>query len=178
LKEDPRLHVSEADLEKQYQFVTQVNGRISLGHQTINDIRGLRKQLQDLRDRLPKTPENKPVLDAADALDKKMTEVEEGLIQTKAKSGEDALNFPIRVMNQMVDLANVAQESDAAPTAQSYQVYEVLNKELDVQLAKWKEVQSTELVALNQKMREANVPGVSIPPAKPNEPAPGRRRGN
>jgi alpha-mannosidase len=118
------------------------------------------------------------VLDAADALDKKMTEVEEGLIQTKAKSGEDALNFPIRVMNQMVDLANVAQESDAAPTAQSYQVYEVLNKELDVQLAKWKEVQSTELVALNQKMREANVPGVSIPPAKPNEPAPGRRRGN
>jgi len=71
LKEDPRLHVSEADLEKQYQFVTQINGRISLGHQTINDIRGLRKQLQDLRDRLPKTPENKPVLDAADALDKR-----------------------------------------------------------------------------------------------------------
>ena len=113
------------------------------------------------------------MLDAADALDKKMTEVEEALIQTKAKSGEDALNFPIRTMNQMVDLANVVQGSDAAPTAQSFAVYEVLNKQLDVQLAKWKEVQSHELAALNQKMKEANVPGVSIPPAKPNEPAAG-----
>jgi len=31
-----------------------------------------------------------------------MTEVEEALIQTKARSGQDVLNYPIRLNNQLV----------------------------------------------------------------------------
>ncbi len=167
VKTDPRIHVPQADLDKQFQFATLLNQRITAGHDAINQIRGLRQQIVLLKQRLPASAENKPVLDAADALDKRMTEVEDALIQTKATSGEDALNFPIKVMNQLVDLFGSVESADAAPTAQAHAVYEVLNKELTEQLAKWDEIQKKDLAELNAKMRQSNVPGISVPPALP-----------
>jgi photosystem II stability/assembly factor-like uncharacterized protein len=167
VKTDPRIHVSQADLDKQFQFATQLNQRITAGHEAINQIRGLRQQITLLKQRLPANAENKPVLDAADALDKSMTAVEEELIQTKATAGEDALNFPIKVVNQLVALFSSVEGADAAPTAQAYAVYEVLNKKLTEQLAKWDEIQKKELADLNAKMRQSNVPGISVPPAQP-----------
>jgi photosystem II stability/assembly factor-like uncharacterized protein len=165
VKVDPRLHVSQEDLDKQFEFATRLNGRITAGHDAINQIRSLRAQIDSLRQRLPATPEYKTVLDAADTLNKKMTAVEEEMIQIKSTSNEDALNFPIRTVNQLVDLFGTVESADAAPTAQSYDVFEVLNKQLTASLAKWGDIQKTDLVDLNAKMAQANVPGVSLPPA-------------
>ena len=174
---DPRIKASQADLDKQFEFATLLNARITAGHDAINQIRGLRQQLDMLRQRLAPTAENRPVLDAAAALNTKMTEVEEELIQTKATSGEDALNFPIKVVNQLVDVFSTVESADAAPTAQSYAVFDILDKELTASLAKWDEIQKTDLVALNAKMAQANIPGVSIPPARPAGGGRGGRRG-
>jgi len=165
VKTDPRLHVSQEDLDKQFEFATRINSRISAGHDAINQIRSLRTQIESLRQRLPASAEYKSVLDAADALNKKMTTVEEEMIQTKSTSNEDALNFPIRVVNQLVDLFGTVESADAAPTAQSYEVFDVLNKQLTASLAKWDDIQKTDLADLNAKMAQANVPGVSLPPA-------------
>jgi photosystem II stability/assembly factor-like uncharacterized protein len=177
---DPRVRVSQADLDKQFQFATQLNERITAGHDAINQIRGLRQQIDLLKQRLSATAENKPVLDAADALNKRMTEVEEELIQVKSTAGEDALNFPIKVVNQLAALFGSVESANAAPTAQAYAVFDVLNKKLTEQLAKWDEIQKKDLADLNDKMRAANVPGISVPPARPATPGGrgGRRGGN
>ncbi len=53
-----------------------------------------------------------------------MTEVEEALIQTKAKSGQDVLNFPVRLNNDLVALGGVVGSADSAPTQQSYEVFD------------------------------------------------------
>ncbi len=164
---DPRIHAPQADLDKQFEFATRINERVTAGHDAINQIRGLRQQIDLLHQRLAATPENKPVLDAADALNKKMTEVEEELIQVKSTAGEDALNFPIRVVNQLVALFGVVEGGDAAPTAQSYEVFDVLNAKLTTSLAKWDDIQKKELADFNAKMRQANIPGISVPPARP-----------
>ena len=179
VKEDPNYKVSEEDLQKQFEFASKINERIALGHQTIIDIRALRTQIDALKQRLTPGADTKPVLDAANALDKKMTEVEEALIQTKSKAGEDALNFPIKVMNQIVDLFGVVESTDGAPSAQSYEVFDYLNKELDTQLAAWSDIQKNELAALNEQMRQHNIPGISIPPVRqPGMGGRGGRRGN
>jgi photosystem II stability/assembly factor-like uncharacterized protein len=164
---DPRIHVPQADLDKQFEFATRINERVTAGHDAINQIRGLRQQIDLLHQRLAATPENKSVLDAADALNKKMTEVEEELIQVKSTAGEDALNFPIRVVNQLVALFGVVEGGDAAPTAQSHEVFDVLNAKLTTSLAKWDDIQKKDLADFNAKMRQANIPGISVPPARP-----------
>jgi tRNA A37 threonylcarbamoyladenosine modification protein TsaB len=80
----------------------------------------------------------------AAALDAKITEVEAQVYQVKNQSGQDPLNYPIRVNNQIAALSGVIASTEAKPTKQSQVVFEVLNKELEVYLVElrkaWKEL--------------------------------------
>ena len=78
----------------------------------------------------------KPVVDAAKDLDKKMTEVEEALYQTKNRSSQDPLNFPIRLNDKLNAVASSAALGDYRPTAQAVQVKSELTAAIDAQLAK------------------------------------------
>ncbi|HEX6905970.1 MAG TPA: hypothetical protein VF154_05120, partial [Terriglobales bacterium] len=117
---------------------------------------------KDIDKRLKDDPREKTVADAGKALDKKMTAVEEALIQTKAKSDEDVLNFPIRLNNQLVALGGVVGSASSAPTQQSYEVYDMLSGRIDEQLAKWKEILATDVKSYNDLVRQQNVPALIV----------------
>ena len=87
--------------------------------------------------------------------------VEEKVIQPKSKSGEDPLNYPIQVANQLADLQDTVESADAAPTAQSYVVFDELNGRLETQLAAWREIQSKDLVALNDLIKKNNIEAIA-----------------
>ncbi len=91
-----------------------------------------------------------------------MTEVEEALIQTKAKSGQDVLNFPVRLNNHLVALSGVVGSADSAPTKQSYEVFDMLSKAVDEQLAKWKAIVSSEVAAYNNLVKQQEVPALMV----------------
>ena len=96
-----------------------------------------------------------------------MTEVEEALIQTKAKSGQDVLNFPIRVNNHLAALAGVVASADSAPTKQSYEVFDMLSKTVDEQLAKWQFVVTMDVKSYNDLIKQQDVPALLVkPPAE------------
>jgi hypothetical protein len=104
----------------------------------------------------------KAVAAAGRQLDKKMTDVEEVLVQTKAKSGQDVLNYPIRLNNYLAALANVVASAEGAPTQASYDVYEMLSKQLDEQLGKWKQILATDVVAYDEAVRKQDVPAIVL----------------
>ena len=106
--------------------------------------------------------DSKRLADAGKALDKKMTEVEEVLIQTKAKSGQDVLNFPVRLNNDIAALGGVVGSADSAPTQQSYEVDELLSQRLNEQLVKWNQIQSTDIPAYNNLVKQQEVPAVKV----------------
>src|SRR5205807_10329329 len=111
-----------------------------------------------LNKRLENNPQAKLIAEAGKQLDKKMTAVEEALIQTKAKSSQDVLNYPIRLNNQLVALGGVVRSADSAPTQASYQVFDMLSKQLDQQLAKWNQILSADVPAYNDVVRKQDVP--------------------
>ena len=117
------------------------------------------RRLRELR-----VPCAKTAADAGKSLDKKMTEVEEALIQTKAKSGQDVLNFPIRVNNHLAALAGVVASADSAPTKQSYEVFDMLSKTVDEQLAKWQSVVTTDVKSYNDLIKQQDVPALLVKP--------------
>jgi putative SOS response-associated peptidase YedK len=157
IQKDPRVNVSQADLEKQYEFATRIRDRVNAGHEAVNQMRSVRGQLEELKKRLAADSGAKAVVDSGDALKKKIDAVEEKIIQPKSKSGEDPLNYPIQVANQLMDLQETVESADTAPTAQSYVVFDELNARLETQLAAWREVQSKELAALNDLMKKNNM---------------------
>ena len=54
-----------------------------------------------------------------------LAEVEDSLYQTKNRSGQDPLNYPIRLNNRIGALLGVVQSADGRPTQQTYDVYKV-----------------------------------------------------
>ncbi len=162
VKENPRIQVTQAALEKQLTLALQVQGVVNSAHDAVNEIRGLHEQLVALEKRVGGS--HKDIADAAKSLDKKAVAIEDDLINPKSKSGEDPLNYPIRLADQMMALGSTVESDDSAPTTASYTVYNELKAKIEAQLADWTTLQKKDLVSLNRMMKRANVPFVSVTP--------------
>jgi hypothetical protein len=158
IKSDPRLKVTPEDLAKQFDLLLKIRDKVTATDDAIIQIRDLREQIDAVNKRLKNDPREKTIAEAGKSLDKKMTVVEEALIQTKAKSGQDVLNFPVRLNNHLVALSGVVSSADTAPTTQSYEVFDMLNKAVNEQLAKWKEIIATDVSAYNNLVKQQEIP--------------------
>ena len=164
IKADPRLTTTPADYAKQLELGLKIRDKLSETHNAIVEIRDVRKQVEDLLKRVSGQPNFKVVNDAGTALNKKLTEIEETLYQTKNQSSQDPLNFPIRLNNKLAALGGVVGGAEAAPTTQSYAVYDELVAQINVQLQKLAQVMRTDVPAFNQLVRDQNIPAVVVKP--------------
>jgi len=150
LREDPRVTATPADLKAQYDFLLGIRDKFSEVTEQITRIREVRKQLADVKKRVGKSKESKPVVDAANDLDKKITAIEEALYQTKNHSEEDPLNFPVRLNNKLAAVGDSAAIGAWAPTAQDVAVRDEVVAQINEQLAKLKAIWETDLPAFNK----------------------------
>ncbi len=145
----------------------KIRDKLTETHNAIIQIRDMRKQVDDLLKRVKGQPKFKVINDAATALNKNLTEVEETLYQTKNQSNQDPLNFPIRLNNKLAALGGVVSRGDAAPTDQSYAVYDELVVQIDAQLQRLVRFMGTDVPAFNQLVKDQSVPAVVIKPPRP-----------
>ena len=164
VKKDPRSSGTQADLQAQFDLLMAAHDKLSEVHQQIERIRNVRTQLTDVRKRAGDDAASKPIVDAAKALDKKMTAIEEALYQTKNRSRQDPLNFPIRLNDKLASLAESVATGDYAPTAQAQTVYRELVTKIDAQLNALNEIWQKDLPAFNQLVQ--HVPAVKLPAMK------------
>jgi hypothetical protein len=163
IRKDPRSSATQEDLEAQFRFLMDVRDKLTETHDAIRRIREVRAQLDDTKKRLRGKEDMKPVLDAAKELDKKMTAVEEVLYQTKNRSSQDPLNFPIRLNDKLTGVADSASLGDFKPTAQAVEVKEQLIQAIDAELAKLRQVWEGDLARFNELAREKGVAAVIVP---------------
>ncbi len=168
IKPDPRLTTTPADYAKQMELGLKIRDKLSETHNAIIQIRDVRKQVEDLLKRVAGQPNFKVVNDAGTALNKKLTTIEETLYQTKNQSNQDPLNFPIRLNNKLAALGGVVGSAEAAPTAQSYAVYDEVVTQIDAELQKLAQLMRTDVPAFNQLVRDQNIPAVVVKPAGAN----------
>ncbi|HSE16201.1 MAG TPA: hypothetical protein VLB46_04065, partial [Pyrinomonadaceae bacterium] len=168
IKPDPRLTVTPADYAKQVELGLKIRDKLTETHNAIIQIRDVRKQIEDLLKRIAGQPNFKVVNDAGTALNKNLTAIEEALYQTKNQSNQDPLNFPIRLNNKLAALGGVVGSAEAAPTAQSYAVYDEVVAQIDAQLQKLAQLMRTDVPAFNQLVRDQNIPAVVVKPAGGN----------
>lgn len=166
---DPRVRTSQADLEKQFELRRNIQMRLTEISDTVNQIRDLRAQLQALRKRLGEQGSDggsrRSLTTAAEELEKKVTPVEEELIQVKLRSSQDSLNYPLKVDGKLAELASFVESADAAPTQQSSELFEVLSGQVAAQLAHWNEIAARDTPAFNDSLRKENIPLIWIAPA-------------
>ena len=161
VKMDPRVQSSAEDLRKQFDLMLKMRDREDELNKTVLAIRDLRAQLQALEKRLGSGDDAKPIVSASADLRKKISAIEEELVQVNGKSSEDFANYPTKLESKFAFLQNVTDSADTAPTAAELSVFADLDQRLEAQLAKWRDVLSKDVVALNDTMRKNNVPLVA-----------------
>ncbi len=165
---DPRLvaeGISEADLIEQFKLSVRVRDKVSEANQAVIDIRSLRDQINQ---RLQKVTGRRKdeIQKLADAVLVPLTAVESEAYQVRNRSGQDPLNYPIKLNNKIAALAGVIESADNKPTDQSVEVFNELSAQLDAQLAKMKETLSKQLPLLNGALKREKLEAVD-PKAKP-----------
>jgi photosystem II stability/assembly factor-like uncharacterized protein len=159
IKPNPNYAATEADLDDQTAFLLSVRDKFSEIQKAIKDIRAVRTQVNEFTAKLDGQKELKAF---ADSVVKKITSIEEVLYQTKAKSGQDVLNYPIRLNDKIAGLFNVVASGQTAPSKQAKEAFADLAAQSDVALSRLKAVMASDLKALNQMIHEKMVPVISI----------------
>jgi photosystem II stability/assembly factor-like uncharacterized protein len=163
---DPRTKEAEPQLQKQFALAMQVNDRISQLHQAINEIRDIKSQVQVLHHRFGNDERMKPTFTATDELDRKMSEIEQQLIQVNAKGSEATLAFP-SMLNERFDGFSHFIEGDHDPTTGQLQVFKILSDKLDEQVTKWAQIKSEDVPKVSGLIKQLELPGLNLPAPSP-----------
>jgi photosystem II stability/assembly factor-like uncharacterized protein len=159
LIKDPRAPTTPEDFQKQLSLSLQVRDKLSQANEGVIQIRDVRGQVEGFVNRYK---DNKAIVEAGNALIKRLTAVEEELYQTKNRSSQDPLNYPIKLNNKIAALLGVIASTDVAPTRQTYQVFEELATQLNAQLKILEGLVKTDVPAFNKLVRDQNVPAVVV----------------
>jgi hypothetical protein len=84
--------------------------------------------------------------------------IEEALHQTKAKSGQDVLNFPIRLDDKIAGVFESAAAGYTAPTKQVKEAYAELKALADIQLKQYDTLKKEGVKALNEAVHKLGIP--------------------
>jgi len=152
IAKNPNSEQSVTDIESQVSFVQSINDKVTEAHQAIIDIRSLRKQMKDYVGKI----NDEDLKAESEKIDSLMTLVEEALYQTKNRSGQDPLNFPIRLTNKLAHLNSLTQmgTNDYPPTSAAIAVRDELVGAIDNHLINWVEVKNKMIPAFNQLVKE------------------------
>jgi photosystem II stability/assembly factor-like uncharacterized protein len=159
---DPRIKDAEAALPKQFDLSAKVVNRIGELHQAINEIRNVKTQIQGLHKRFGEDDRLKPALTAADDLSKKMTAVEEQLIQVNMKGSEGNLAFPNMLNEALYSFSRTIEYADYGPTRPQGDVFKMLSDRLDEQLKKWTQIKTEEVPKIAALIKQVELPAISV----------------
>lgn len=158
--QSPVSEGSVADIDKQFEFVKSINDKVSESHQAIIDIRSMKTQIKAYTDMIA----DKDIKTYASKMDSLASAVEKNLYQTKNKSGQDPLNFPIKLTNKLAHLNSLMNIgiNDFPPTMAMYKVRDEMISLIDTELKTWKEVKEKMLVTLNKMIKDKALDAIII----------------
>jgi len=164
LKLDPRVQVSEADLEQQLNLLLQTRDELSRVYDAVNQIQDVRSQLSGLKRRLPENASTKTIVTSADDLEKKLVAVREDLINLTISANEDSLAYPPQLDAKLAYLAMDVGTADSAPTEAEQKEFEKLKRQSGELIGRWQDLQRRDLAAFQKLTAEGSLSTVVVPP--------------
>ena len=157
LLKDPRSSATEKDLKSQFNFIIEIQEKLTEIHKTLKNITKIKEQVKLLKESITDKEKNKEIIDLADKIVKELTEYENVLYQTKSKSNQDPLNFPIRLNNKLAHLNSLSSIGDFRPTDQSMEFKNEVVKLIDDELAKIYAIFENDVTKLNKKVKQSEI---------------------
>ena len=159
---DPRAEASVDDMQKQFDFITDINTTIEKAHNSIKNIKKINGKLDAFMKQYKGNEQTKDLVEKAKAMKEKFEAVEKALYQTKNKSRQDPLNFPIRLNNKLGHLNSLVAMDDFPPTEQDIAVKNELSGQIEAQLKTFDNLINTEIEAFNDEFNALKLNYLSV----------------
>jgi hypothetical protein len=160
--EHPKIKVSQEDLAAQYELAIHLRDTITAIHKAVKDIRKIRASVEAFIGSISDTTEANQFKESAKPLTDSLQYIEDALIQTKIKAGEDALRFPIRLNDKLATLFDIVKTADAKPTDQDYDVFHDLCHQVDKQLTVFKMMKNNLVPKFNTLAEHSRKPVINL----------------
>ncbi|WP_405200201.1 VPS10 domain-containing protein [Christiangramia sp. LLG6405-1] len=147
---DANAETDLAGMQKQYDFISSVNKTVDKAHQSIKKMRKVDAQLQDFQKQYKNNEQVKPLVEKAKTLSEELSEIENALYQTRNRSNQDPLNFPIKLTNKLAHLNSLVGMDDFPPTQQDIAVKDQLTASINEELNKFDQLLEEEVKAFNK----------------------------
>ena len=167
VEKDPRLdNVTIADLTEQFTLAMKINDDVTGANEIVILVRELKRQM----DAALKANQDAALKTTLDGFREKLSAIEEDVYQVRNRSGQDPLNFPIKLNNKIAALGSTVQHGDGKPTASSYEVYDLLHKRLMEEQGKLDALLKSDLPVVNKALTDRKL--AALVPTKTETPAP------
>ncbi len=152
--------VSQADLQEQFNLAIQIRDKVTEANNAVIQIRSIKSQVAE---RLAKSPDAR-LKETGDVLTRDASGVEENVYQVKNQSGQDPLNFPIKLNNRLASLLSVVNRGDGKPIANAGPIFRDLSNELKVQTERLQVIIKTDVPAFNAEAKRLGLEPVALAP--------------
>ena len=154
---DPRSSATEKDLLEQFTFIIEIQEKLTEIHKTLKNITKIKAQVKQLKIAISDKEKNKEIIELADKVVKDLTKYENELYQTKSKSNQDPLNFPIKLNNKLAHLNSLSSIGDFKPTDQSVEFKNEVIRLIDAELEKIYAIFENDVTKLNKKVKQSDI---------------------
>ena len=165
VKLDPRVKVSQPDLEQQFNLLSQIHEELNRVYDSVNQIQDVRSQVAGLKRRLPVNASTKAISSSADELEKKLVAVRDQMVNLTISADEDSLAYPPQIDAKLAYLAMDVSSADSAPTEAEQVEFEMLKRQSGELLSRWDDLQRRDLAAFQKLTAEGSLSTVVVPPA-------------
>ncbi|HEX7024220.1 MAG TPA: hypothetical protein VF187_05335, partial [Gemmatimonadales bacterium] len=158
VKRDPRSGATQADLDEQYAFLKRIQARSNEANNAVRTIRNVKAQLAERK--TAAGARGTALTRLSQTLETQLSAAEEEIYQVRNRAGQDPLNYPIKLNNQIAALAGVVSSAEAKPTRQSYEVFDLLSAQLKTQLDRMTAALGAPLSAVNAELSRLGLPAI------------------
>jgi len=156
-------NVTDADLTAQFALSLKIRDKVSEANTAVIEARRIKTEVAD---RIAKNADAR-LEEVGGTLATNLSDVEDDIYQVKNQSGQDPLNFPIKINNRLANLQRVVSSGDGRPIANAPVLFAEYSRQLTVQTTRMDQVIARDLAAFNAELRRLGLPTI-IPkcPAK------------
>ena len=159
IKMNPNLKgVTEADLKSTFDMASRIRDKETEANEAVILIRDMKSKLESAM----KSNPDDMLKSKSETFIKNITAIEEELYQTKNRSSQDPLNFPIKLNNRIAALRRSLETGEGKPTAGVGKVFDELSKELIVLQTKLNQAMNAELPAINKILDEKGIKPIKL----------------
>uniref|UniRef100_UPI00375051BC WD40/YVTN/BNR-like repeat-containing protein n=1 Tax=Emticicia sp. TaxID=1930953 RepID=UPI00375051BC len=162
IKKDPRNEASDADLKAQFDLLLKIHNKLEENHKAINQMREIKKAVSEYMKSVKDTVLIAKFQKLTKPMLKNLEDLEQTLVQNKARATQDLLAYPIRLNDKIAGVASVVSSSDAKPTKGSHEAFDDLSKKMEISTTKLRKIIDEDVPAFNKLVSENQLPAINV----------------